>query len=186
MKDNRVRDWLILVVGMAVVFVMMKNCTGKADGMQGRTDVDSAMVANAIKDSMAQVAIDSLQAVIDGQVVAIDSLRDVKDGVKVRYMTTRERSTDTMLVAVTDTLIAQEEALIEKQDSIIVSQRIQLNLCDNQKRYKDETIQILYDNIKDLQAEIEEQKPSWWARNKFWIGVASGAVLTTAVVHMSQ
>lgn len=173
MKD-KVRDWLILVVGMAVVVVVLKHCTGKADGMHGRTDVDSTVVANAMKDSMAQVAIDSLQAVIDGQVMAIDSLRDVKEGVKVRYLTIRERSTDTLLVAVTDTLIAQEEALINRQDSIIVSQRMQLNLCDNQKRYKDETIQILYDNIKDLQAEIEEQKPSWWARNKFWIGVAAG------------
>lgn len=186
MKDNRVRDWLILIIGMGTVFCVMRYCTGKPDGNHGGTARDSTIAINAVKDSMAQERIDSLQSVIESQSEAIDSLRGAKNIVMVRYRTLRERSTDTLLVAVTDTLIAQEEALIGKQDSIIVSQRIQLTLCDNQKRYKDETIQILYENIKDFQAEIEEQKPSWWARNKFWIGVASGAVLTTAVLHMSQ
>lgn len=186
MKDNRVRDWLILIIGMGTVFCVMRYCTGRPDGNHGGTVRDSTIAINAVKDSMAQERIDSLQCVIESQSEAIDSLKGAKNIVMVRYRTLRERSADTLLVRVTDTLIAQEEALIAKQDSVIVGQRIQLQLCESQKRYKDETVQILYDSIRDLQAEIEEQRPSWWVRNKFWIGLAGGAVLTSAVVQMSQ
>lgn len=181
---RKIIDWILLLLFMTTTFLAFRNCVPDTKKIKHER-TDSIIHANAIKDSMNQCVIDSMKAVINYQCASIDSLKHIKNNVFVKYKTIREISTDTLLVSITDTLIKKEEELIDSLDNVVVNQKIQLNLCEEQNRYKTETINYLYADIKDLQTEISDNKPSWFSKNKGWIGFGIG-ILTSGIFILSK
>ena len=109
--------------------------------------------------------------------IEVDSLKSKKSDILVRYKTLRDESTDTLFVYVAD-------SLNEINNEIIDTLEHGLNTCKRVVALQDEQIKndsiamVEYtDIIKYQTATIAKLKRTWWDRNKFWVGLASGLVV---------
>ena len=109
--------------------------------------------------------------------IEVDSLKSKKSDILVRYKTLRDESTDTLFVYVAD-------SLNEINNEIIDTLEHGLNTCKRVVALQDEQIKndsiamVEYkDIIKYQTATIAKLQRTWWDRNKFWVGLASGLVV---------
>ena len=109
--------------------------------------------------------------------IEVDSLKSKKSDIVVRYNTLRDESTDTLFVYVADSLNKINNEIIDTLEHGLNTCKRVVALQDEQIK-NDSIAMVEYtDIIKYQTATIAKLERTWWDRNKFWVGLASGLVV---------
>ena len=173
---QQIAGTIFIIICIAMLFVMtFETCNRKeTNGTDKQTAViDSLKRENENLRSKAT----ELKEQVNRKEIEVDSLKSKKSDIIVRYKTLRDESTDTLFVYVADSLNKINNEIIDTLEHGLNTCKRVVALQDD--RIKNDSIAMVEytDIIKYQTATIAKLERTWWDRNKFWVGLASGLVV---------
>lgn len=167
----------IAFIALLVMFVvgMLTSTCGSRKGTEengGNEEIERLRKDNEKLSSKAK----KLESQIFAKEMEIDSLKSRKADFVVQYRWLRERTSDTLLATTADSLISVGEDIIEDLDSSLLDCMRVVELQDTIIR-NDSIAYMEHERIIKAQTvTISRLQPTWWDRNKMWIGIVGGLV----------
>ncbi len=178
-EDNKARTYIaVSIIGVWLLVALIAWLENKSN-KQGLTIDQNTAVIDSLKKANENLRFEGnkLKAEVNRKVCEVDSLKSKKSDILVRYKYLRDISTDTLFVYVADSLNQANNEIIDTLEQ-------GLNTCKHVVALQDEQIKndsiamVEYtDIIKYQTATIAKLERTWWDRNKFWVGLASGLVV---------
>lgn len=167
----------IAFIALLVMFVvgMLTSTCGSRKGTEengGNEEIERLRKDNEKLSSKAK----RLESQIFAKEMEIDSLKSKKADFVVQYRWLREQTSDTLLATTADSLISVGEDIIEDLDSSLLDCMRVVELQDTIIR-NDSIAYMEHERIIKAQTvTISRLQPTWWDRNKIWIGIVGGLV----------
>ena len=163
----------IALLVMFVVGMLTSTCGSKTEKEDnGNSEIERLRKDNEKLSYKAK----KLESQIFANEMEIDSLKSKKADFVVQYRWLRERTSDTLLATTADSLISVGEDIIEDLDSSLLDCMRVVELQDTIIR-NDSIAYMEHERIIKAQTvTISRLQPTWWDRNKMWIGIVGGLV----------
>lgn len=172
-EKKKVAGFLFLLMSIVIAILILREGTGRkiVTGEKEREAIDSLSRSNADLKDRASV----LETEIKTKEQEVGNLKTKKQAVLVQYKKIKEESRDTDFLYIADSLNKLNDEIIDTLES-------GLAICKRTIALKDEIISndsIVIEKysaiVKEQDEIIQDLRPNWWMRNKFWVGVVSGA-----------
>lgn len=167
----------IAFIALLVMFVvgMLTSTCGSRKGTEengGNEEIERLRKDNEKLSSKAK----KMERLMFLKEMEIDSLKSKKADFVVQYRWLREQTSDTLLATTADSLISVGEEIIEDLDSSLLDCMRVVELQDTIIR-NDSIAYMEHERIIKAQTvTISRLQPTWWDRNKIWIGIVGGLV----------
>lgn len=167
----------IAFIALLVMFVvgMLTRTCGSRNGTEengGNEEIERLRKDNEKLLSKAK----KMESLMFLKEMEIDSLKSKKSDFVVQYRWLREQTSDTLFATTADSLISVGEEIIEGLDSSLLDCMRVVELQDTIIR-NDSIAYMEHERIIKAQTvTISRLQPTWWDRNKIWIGIVGGLV----------
>ena len=152
---------------------------------KGEPTPPAVVVDNHVADSLRAVLADT-ESRIETERAKAAQWRTEADKYKERWLAAKADTAATLpqMVDIADSVIAAQDSLIEAQDSALTDCEHYRAAADSLIAERDEAVERMAAESERLRQRLaEEERGTWWRRNKAWVGMAVGVAVGVAVMR---
>lgn len=145
----------------------------------------AVVVDNHVADSLRAVLADT-ESRIETERAKAEQWRTEADKYKARWIAAKADTAATLpqVVEIADSVITAQDSLIETQDSALTDCEEYRAAADSLIAERDKEVEKIAGESEQLRQRLaEEERGTWWKRNKAWVGMAVGVAVGVAITR---